>query len=400
MPRDELDQGIRMRLLAIDYLRPGMVTGLPIYPPTETRGIPLLTAGVEITENVLRRLREIDISSVFIDDNLSAGIDSSVLLEPAERLHALRAVEQVYVHLQSGKNSIDPGHIQELEHAVSEVIMDIMHDRHTLMCATDVQVHGTSLFQRAVNACIMACNVARTYFNDHGWLDFRGNLRQDHIPERIQKLGMGMLLSDIGLTTMPESLLSTPARKLSVDDRATLQQHPIIGLHLVANTELSPLTKIVIAQHHERYNGTGYPRQLTAHEIHINGHIASIVNNFLDLLDHNLSGSSITDPLEAWRQIIANVDENFHPEVVDAFRVSIAPLGNGTAVRLSDGRSGLVVSTPLDAPESPRVRITHRPNDDLALTPFEEIDLTRERDLEILGQLPVLPTDTMRQAIS
>ncbi len=383
-----------MRLIASSQLQSGMITGYPVFPPAETRGIPLLAAGVQLSDKVIRRLIEAGITNIFIEDDLSSGIENTDIGDPDVRRAVIAAVETVFQHVSSGHHSLDPDDVSVLEHAVSDVITDLMDLRHSLVCTTDLLIHGMTRSHRAVSACIMACNTARTYFNQHGWLDFRGNLREDHIPERVQKLGMGILLADIGLTALPGALTDKPVYKLTSDERQQWQQHPVIGLQLMAHTELSPLTKLVIAQHHERYDGTGFPRGLTAQETHINGHIASVVNAYLDLIDEDVAGNSVADPIDAWNQLTTGSIGLHHPDVIAAFCESVAPYGPGVAVRLSDGRSGIVSVVSPSHPVSPVVRVTHAPNEQILATPFEELDLTQHPRLEILGQLPALPSDT------
>jgi acyl-CoA synthetase (AMP-forming)/AMP-acid ligase II len=68
---------------------------------------------------------------------------------------------------------------------------------------------------------------------------------------------------------------------LTAEERGIMQQHPLLGLDLLDSGELSPLTKVTIAQHHERYDGSGYPRGLSGDDIHDHGQIAAVAEAYV-----------------------------------------------------------------------------------------------------------------------
>ena len=206
---------------------------------------------------------------------------------------------------------------------------------------------------------------------------------------------MGLLLQDIGTLAVPDSIREKRGI-LSAEERAIMQQHPVLGLELLEASELSPLTKVTVAQHHERYDGSGYPRALAGDDIHDHGQIAAIAEAYVSLCNEDTGGGRAFQPHEAYRLILQARGRLFRPEVVDAFAAAIAPYGPGTTVQLSDGRYGIVVGNHAHAPLEPIVRVTHD-RDGLEFTPTVEVDLHRTgAGLTIKAGTDGLPGDTQR----
>lgn len=172
-----------------------------------------------------------------------------------------------------------------------------------------------------------------------------------------------------------------------------MQQHPLLGLELLEGSELSPLTKVAIAQHHERYDGSGYPRGLAGDDIHDHGQIAAIAEAYVSLCDAEVGDGEPFEPHEAYRLITQARGRLFRPEIVDAFTSAIAPYGPGTTIQLADGRYGIVVGNHSAAPLEPLVRVTHD-QDGIAFDPPVDVDLHKSGGkLSIKAATKGLPGD-------
>jgi len=90
---------------------------------------------------------------------------------------------------------------------------------------------------------------------------------------------LGAYLHDLGKVRVPHEILNKPG-PLTQDEFAVVQMHPIWGLELLAAVEFPWDLKPIIRWHHERYDGTGYPDRLRAHEIPIAAQIVGIVDVF------------------------------------------------------------------------------------------------------------------------
>ena len=150
---------------------------------------------------------------------------------------------------------------------------------------------------------------------------------------------------------------------------------------------------MTIAQHHERFDGSGYPRGLAGDDVHVHGQIAAIAESYTSMCRSGEGGGDQLDPHKAFRVIVQAGGRLFRQDIVDAFRSSIAPYGAGSTVQLSDGRAAVVVSTAPEFPLEPVVRITHD-RDGLEFDPPVEVNL-HDSGVGIDRGLDSLPSDGM-----
>lgn len=347
-----------MRQVGIDNIEPGMVTARHVYPPGEVGGMPLLAANVAVTEAILAKLKRSGVNALTIEDEHSAGIEVQPAIDDATRRQAVTVLKDAFQALDVAGGRLAPDQVQAMEGVMARVLTEVSSRRNLLLCLSDLNLFGGDKMQRALDTCVVGMAVARAFFTAHGWKDFRGQRREDGVEDRLVKLGVGMLLQDIGMLGVPEAIREKRGL-LTAEERQIMQQHPLLGLDLLEGGDLSPLTKVAIAQHHERHDGSGYPRGLAGDELHDHGQIAAIAEAYVSLCDHHDGEGAAFAPHEAHRLLRQARGRLFRAEVVDAFAAAVAPYGPGTTVKLSDGRHAVVVANNAEAPTEPLVRVTH-----------------------------------------
>lgn len=381
-----------MRQVGIDNIEPGMVTGRHVYPPGVAGGIPLLAAEVVITEAILKRLRKSGVGILVIDDEFSQGIETLPPLTEETRQGAISVLKDTFASMGRSDGTIAPQQMQDVESVISKILVEVASRRNLLVCMSDLNLFGGARMQHALNVCVVGSAVAKQFFRAHGWKDFRGQRREDGVEDRMVKLGVGLLLQDIGTLAVPDSIRDKRGIH-TAEERAIMQQHPLLGLELLEGSDLSPLTKVTIAQHHERYDGSGYPRALSGDDLHDHGQIAAVAEAYVSLCDEETGEGKAFQPHEAYRIILQARGRLFRPEIVDAFAGAIAPYGPGTTVQLSDGRFAIVVGNQADAPLAPVVRVTHD-RDGIQFVPPVEVDLHRTKGKVTIERATVgLPSD-------
>src|SRR3954451_523101 len=110
-----------------------------------------------------------------------------------------------------------------------------------------------------------------------GWSDYRGQRRRDRVEQRLRKLGVGLLVHDVGKLAVPPEVLNKPAR-LTAEEMDVMRTHPEAGGELLRAADLSPLTVSVIRDHHERPDGSGYPNGLKGKAIHEFARFAAVAD--------------------------------------------------------------------------------------------------------------------------
>lgn len=140
------------------------------------------------------------------------------------------------------------------------------------------------------------------------------------------RLRWGALLHDIGKLSVPGEILNKPGRP-DESEWATLQRHPAEGKKLVEPlvTWLGPWAGAV-GDHHEKWDGTGYPRGLAGEDISLGGRILSVADAY-EVMTATRAYKKPASPAAARQELVAGAGTHFDPELVRAFLgVSIGKL--------------------------------------------------------------------------
>ena len=137
--------------------------------------------------------------------------------------------------------------------------------------------------------------------------------------ERAQILVWGAYFHDIGKLTVPLEILNKPG-KLTASEWVLMKAHTSKGAEMMRNHELTWLrdSAFIVEQHHERYDGKGYPHGLKGEEISLEAAIVSVVDSF-DAMTTNRVYRDALSMNEAIQEIVSGRGTQFHPVVVDAF---------------------------------------------------------------------------------
>ena len=132
------------------------------------------------------------------------------------------------------------------------------------------------------------------------------------------ELEYGFLLHDLGKIGVPDAILLKPG-PLTARELETMRDHPILGERIVARVPfLCGVARQVVAAHHERWDGTGYPRRLQGLQIPIAARVFSIADAF-DAMTHERPYRAAMKLDAALAEIRRGSGTQFEPQIVDAF---------------------------------------------------------------------------------
>lgn len=137
--------------------------------------------------------------------------------------------------------------------------------------------------------------------------------------ERVEMLRLASPMHDVGKLGIPDSILLKPGR-LTPAEFQIMQEHAMIGYRILSgsSSELLELGAVIALTHHEKYNGTGYPRRLVGTQIPIEGRITAIADVFDALTSRRVYKEVF--PLERTLSILReNRGTHFDPELLDIF---------------------------------------------------------------------------------
>jgi hypothetical protein len=135
-----------------------------------------------------------------------------------------------------------------------------------------------------------------------------------------------------------------------------MKAHPRAGVEMLRSDLISPLVKVVVRSHHERWDGGGYPDALAGNEIHQLARVAAAADVY-DAVTSERVYASARPPDIGVQIVLDGSGRAFDPDVVDVFRRVVTPFPPGIEVELGDGRRGVVVSVPQADLTRPVVRI-------------------------------------------
>jgi HD-GYP domain-containing protein (c-di-GMP phosphodiesterase class II) len=349
-----------MRLISLARAEDGTALGRDVLIGRPD-GVPLLRAGVQLTPRYRELLAKAGISAIYVEDELSNGIEVDPIIDDRTRAIATRAVASAYNTVRetmSRGQRLKPEAVQELQDVVRRILEQIEASGGVALALSDLSSADGYTFQHSIDVTAIGLLVGHRYFSDYGWLDFRGERHYDEIEDRLSTLGLGLLLHDIGKLAIPLGILNKPG-KLTPEEWTIMKSHPRAGVDMLDGSRWSPLVKSVVLRHHERWNGTGYPDGKAGVEIHQMARIAAVADVYDAITSERLYAPA-RPACEGVRAIIEGAGTLFDPEVSDAFCRVVAPFPAGTEVELTDGRTGIVSSVPDGALDRPVVRVVER----------------------------------------
>jgi len=347
-----------MRLIATTRAQDGAELGRDVMIGRPD-GVPLLRSGIRLTPRYRELLVKAGVSAIYVEDELSEGIVVEPVVDDQTRAIATRAVSTAFNTardaLSRGKR-LTPDTVEALQDVVNRILAQIVSSGGVALALADLSSADGYTFQHSIDVTAVGLMIGQRYFTEQGWVDYRGERHYDRIEERLSTLGLGLLLHDIGKLAIPLGILNKPG-KLTPEEWTIMKSHPRAGVDMLDGSQWSPLIKAIVLRHHERWNGTGYPDGKAGDQIHQMARIAAVADVYDAITSERLYAPA-RPAADGVRAIIEGSGTLFDPDVVDSFCRVVAPFPAGTAVELSDGRRGIVVTVPDGALDRPVVRIT------------------------------------------
>ncbi len=321
--------------------------------------LPLLRAGATLTEAYCEALLQAGIRAVYIDDELSQGIEVTPALSESTRAAAETALERAFCVAPAALRDGSPlpaATLAELKQVAKLIAAEVAAADDAVVALSDLAAADAYTLQHSIDVAALGLLLARRLFRDHGRLDGRARHSSSQgVDDALVRLGVGLLLHDVGKLAVPKEILDKPA-PLDEHEWELVRLHPVLGVDLIATDRISYHSKAVIRSHHERWDGCGYPDRLSGERIPEFARIASVADVY-DAVTSERPYRAAASPAAGYATITAGAGTMFDPEVVTAFRRVVAPYPPGTEVTLLDGRRALVAEVPPGRLDRPVIRV-------------------------------------------
>ncbi|MBW4083800.1 HD domain-containing phosphohydrolase [Paenibacillus sp. S150] len=354
-----------MRLVSVNRLQAGMKLGKKIY---NDEGLVLLADGVELTESLIKRLARIDIGYIYIEDAVTEDVVITGMLQDETRNQALKVVRSQFQQM-SGASGITKG-FYHLDKKFSKVMDSILDDLATqedpMIMLLDMHTADNYLYVHSLNVCLYTLVLGIAY---------------GYSREELRIIGLGALLHDIGKTQIPVKIVQKPGM-LTDEEFRHMQAHTEIGYRILKDEPNIPLLAAHCAlQHHERIDGSGYPRGLKGPQIHEYAKWLGVADSY-DAMTSNRIYKKAMLPHQAVEALYVGSGTLYEQKQLELFRDRVAIYPLGLTVKLSTGESGIVVKIDPAIPHRPVVRVLSGPEGE-PVVPFE-LDLGNKLSVVIV----------------
>ncbi|WP_164985243.1 HD-GYP domain-containing protein [Ammoniphilus sp. CFH 90114] len=315
-----------MRYVDMEQAELGQLLGRDLY---DNGGRILLKSGTKLYPSVISKLKQLQVSSLFILEEEAEDFDRRELVAAKTKDEAIQKLYETFNQVRL-KQDMD---LKSVHHAAQILLDEIMNRNDYLLYLQDIRTSDTYLPIHSVNVCILSIVLGQ-----------RSNIP----PIKLKDLAVGALLHDIGKILVDDPTLSTPGKS---------NHHTWKGFEFLRKKfEVSLLSAHVCLQHHENIDGTGIPRGASGSEIPLFSQIVSMANHYDHLLYHGKEDHQLL-PYEACEEIMGLANRKFDIQLVQHFLHSVNVYPTGTHVQLNTGERGTVISQHKGLPTRPVIRL-------------------------------------------
>ncbi len=229
--------------------------------------------------------------------------------------------------------------IDEIERAINPLVASVMRNKSAMGALLRMRAVDDYTFSHAIANAVWGAILARQ-------LGFP--------PKDIDQIALACSLIDIGKTSLPTELLVSPE---APDDKqwTLLRSHVEEGLKLLEqNGVVNRKVVMAVGTHHERFNGSGYPKGAARNEIPLYGRIAGIVDSY-DAMITERPYAQARSSYAAVQELQKQADVLYQKELVEQFIQAIGVFPVGAIVELNTGEVGVVVGQDANKRLKPKI---------------------------------------------
>jgi len=252
--------------------------------------------------------------------------------------------------------SAQPATARDKAQALSNAIVDKMTGDGELCIRLLTEAAGDKAASHAVNVTLISLLLARSFGLGAG---------------EMRDLGVGAMLHDVGKLGLPERMRQRQEHFSSAETKC-YEEHVTLGVNQALRMGLTAGATLVIAQHHEHCDGSGFPQKLGSERMTPASCIVALVNRYDNLCNPQTPSKALT-PHEALSLLFAQGKDRFDPAILGGFIKMMGVYPPGSVVQLTDDRYAIVVGVNSSRPLKPRVQVhdPKQPSDEALIVDLE-----------------------------
>ena len=283
---------------------------------------------------------------------VTSPVSTAVELERASKICAQskQAVISMFQEARMGK-AVDVGGAQRM---VEEITDSVSRNPGALISLARLKTADDYTYMHSVAVCAMMVALSK-------------QLGQDEAQTR--QAGLAGLMHDLGKALMPMDVLNKPG-KLTEEEFAVIKTHPAEGHRLLlTGQKVDSVVLDVCLYHHEKIDGSGYPKGLKDTEINVFAKMGAVCDVY-DAITSNRPYKSGWDPAESLRKMAEWSNGHFDAKIFQAFVKSLGIYPIGSLVRLTSGRLGVVVDQTGKSLTMPVVKVFFSTKSNMRIVPI------------------------------
>ena len=225
-----------MRYVSLEELTDDMILAQNI---KDQYGRVLIMKGARLSPHKREKLKNFEIAGVYIDDSWSADI----FIEPA--------VEEKLI--DKSINALKEMNLDEIENCACEIIDKLMGAEDYIHDMESIKAYDENTFEHCIHVAITSVTLG---------------IGLGYNFYRLKNLAIGAMLHDVGKKMVPIEIINKKG-KLTDEEMEEVKKHPVYGYSILSsNINVYSSTRGIVYQHHENWDGSGYPRGLKEEEIY------------------------------------------------------------------------------------------------------------------------------------
>lgn len=321
-----------MSKINIYSVQQGMLLGESIYHP-ESQKL-LLKQGTRLVHDYIEKIKELNIKEIEISDRFTVFLDIKENMEGLLTECYGSMLKKILSPYPEGNMSDE---VMKAAPAIKRCVKSICSNREIAEICVDMQVID---FEALVRTGVFVSGYSMLIAALMGRPE-----------DEIKNIGIAGLIHDVGMCEMFQLIRE---REISAANRSLWEQHPTYGFYMMVEKNLSREIAELIYAHHEKYDGTGFPRGLAEEQIPLGSKLIALCADY----EEKIRNKGYL-PYEAMEYIYGNSGVSYDPTVVELFTRNIPVYPLGSVVQLSTGEIGVVVNIRRNKGPRPMVRVQY-----------------------------------------
>ena len=360
-----------MKKIAVDILKPGLIFTEPVYIEGDNVLVP---AGVPLRQKDIEQLKSWDIATVETEGEVRIPSAESTAAAAAAKVNEKTDISPAVQGAKNAPNLISLSEVQEnkgayrdyrglieklnvvfnsiadgisvearsIDNLTTMLLQDIREQRDSFIgFILGGEVSGRELAKSSINTAILSALIAHELkLANH----------------KILHIVTAALLHDVGMLRLPREIMNKKGG-LSEAELKQVKSHPIYT-HKIVVRELSYPEDVglIVLQHHERWDGGGYPRRTANTAIDLGARIVSVADAFEAMVSKKPYRTSMVG-YQAMKNLMSDNHRRFDPNVLKAFILIMGIYPIGSLVLMNTGAMARVIEVQGDAPLRPKIQL-------------------------------------------